>query len=484
MSDIAFKSAVELAQMIRQREIGCLELLEHYLDRVHRYNPQLNAIIVLDEARARSTAGEADAALERGENWGPLHGVPMTCKESYNVAGLPTTFGIPEFKDNIADSDALSIQRLKAAGAVIFGKTNVPQRLADFQSYNDIYGTTNNPWNPGRIPGGSSGGSAAALAAGLTGFETGSDIGGSIRNPAHYCGVFGHKPTWGLLPPRGHALLGMLAQSDLSVIGPLARSAADLELGVQVMAGPDEIQSAGYRLDLAGPTQTSLGDYRVAVWKTDPVAPVSQETIGRVEAVAKAVSEAGGAVDAGARPDVVPQAASDVYQTLLSATMMSRLPADAYANRQAKVAALDPNDQSARAQALRRQTATHRDYVLANETRTHLRWAWHAFFKDYDVLITPMMATPAFAHDQRPFTERTMTVDGQPQPYFQQIFWAGLAICSYLPATVIPTGPNAEGLPIGVQIIGPEYGDLKTIGFAKLLEREGFVFTPPPGYGG
>ncbi len=216
--------------------------------------------------------------------------------------------------------------------------------------------------------------------------------------------------------------------------------------------------------------------------KPDAVAPVSQETIGRVEAVAQAVSEAGGAVDAGARPDVVPQAASDVYQTLLSATMMSRLPADAYANLQAKVAALDPNDQSARAQALRRQTATHRDYVLANEARTHLRWAWHAFFKDYDVLITPMMATPAFAHDQRPFTERTMTVDGQPQPYFQQIFWAGLAICSYLPATVIPTGPNAEGLPIGVQIIGPEYSDLKTIGFAKLLEAAGFAFTPPSGF--
>lgn len=177
MSDIAFKSAVELSQLIKNREIGCLELLDHYLARVRKYNGQINAIVVLDEERARARAQEADEALARGEDWGLLHGVPMTCKESFNVAGLPTTFGVPEFKDNIADTDALSVQRLKAAGAVFFGKTNVPLHLADFQSYNDIYGTTNNPWNLKRTPGGSSGGSAAALAAGLTGFEIGSDIG-------------------------------------------------------------------------------------------------------------------------------------------------------------------------------------------------------------------------------------------------------------------------------------------------------------------
>jgi amidase len=195
MSDIAFKSAVELAQMIVDREIGCLELLEHYLDRVQEFNDPINAIVVLDVEWARVRAKEAAEALVRGEDWGPLHGVPMTCKESFNVAGLPTTFGIPDFKDNIADSDALSVQRLKAAGAVIFG-------------------TTNNPWNLERIPGGSSGGSAAALSVGLTGFEIGSDIGGSIRNPANFCGIFGHKPTWGLLPPRGHTPTGTLSQSD------------------------------------------------------------------------------------------------------------------------------------------------------------------------------------------------------------------------------------------------------------------------------
>ncbi len=482
MSDITFKPAVELAQLLRNRQIGCLELLDHYLDRVDRFNPQLNAIVVLDVERACERARQADAALARGEVWGPLHGVPMTCKDSFDVAGLPTTFGMPELKDNIAARDALAIQRLKAAGAVVFGKTNVPLRLADFQSYNDIYGTTSNPWNPQRTPGGSSGGSAAALASGMTTLEIGSDIGGSIRNPAHFCGVFGHKPTWGLLPPRGHATPGILAPPDLSVIGPLARSASDLELGVQAAAGPDELQRAGYQLDLQAPSQTSLANYRVAVWKNDAVAPVSQEVVRRVEAVAEAISQSGGTVDETARPDFVAREVNDTYQLLLQATLAARQPEDVYAKMQADVAALDADDQSDRARTLRRQTATHWEYAQANEARTRLRWAWHDFFKTYDALITPIMATPAFEHDHQRFEKRTIKVDGVPQPYFQQIFWAGLAICAYLPSTVVPAGLSADGLPIGVQIIGPEFGDLKTVGLAKLLESAGFAFTPPPGY--
>ncbi len=482
MSDITFKPAVELAQLLRNRQIGCLELLDHYLDRVDRFNPQLNAIVVLDVERARERARQADAALARGEVWGPLHGVPMTCKDSFDVAGLPTTFGMPELKDNIAARDALAIQRLKAAGSVVFGKTNVPLRLADFQSYNDIYGTTSNPWNPQRTPGGSSGGSAAALASGMTTLEIGSDIGGSIRNPAHFCGVFGHKPTWGLLPPRGHATPGILAQPDLSVIGPLARSASDLELGVQAAAGPDELQRAGYQLDLQAPSQTSLANYRVAVWKNDAVAPVSQEVVRRVEAVAEAISQSGGTVDETARPDFVAREVNDTYQLLLQATLAARQPEDVYAKMQADVVALDADDQSDRARTLRRQTATHWEYAQANEARTRLRWAWHDFFKTYDALIAPIMATPAFEHDHQRFEKRTIKVDGVPQPYFQQIFWAGLAICAYLPSTVVPAGLSADGLPIGVQIIGPEFGDLKTVGLAKLLESAGFAFTPPPGY--
>ena len=195
MSELAFKSATQLAAMIQSKKISSLELLNHYLDRVERFNSDLNAVIVLDVDRARTRAKEADVALANGEIWGPFHGVPMTIKESYNVAGLPTTNGRPDMKDNLAQTDALAVERMKAAGVVIFGKTNVPLNLADFQTYNEVYGTTNSPWDLKRGPGGSSGGSAAALAAGLCGFEAGSDIGGSIRNPAHFSGVFGHKPT-------------------------------------------------------------------------------------------------------------------------------------------------------------------------------------------------------------------------------------------------------------------------------------------------
>ena len=365
---------------------------------------------------------------------------------------------------------------------MLFGKTNVPLNLADFQSYNDIYGTTNNPWHVERVPGGSSGGSAAALAAGMTGFESGSDIGGSIRNPSHFCGVFGHKPTWGLLPPRGHAMPGVLAQPDLSVIGPLGRGAQDLALGVMAMAGPDEILEEGYALRLRGPRSDRLADYRVAAWTTHDLAPVTKETQDRVRAVAEAISGAGGQADFDARPNFDVAAAFDVYQTLLQAVMMSRQPDDAYAALRKEAMKLEPDDRSPRATMLRRQVASYRDYAAANEARTKLRWQWREFFERYDALIAPIMATPAFPHDHRPFGERTLMVDNDERPYFEQVFWAGLAICSYLPATVIPTGPSAEGLPIGVQIIGPEFGDLKTIGLAKLLEAEGFAFTPPPGY--
>lgn len=483
MSEFAFKSAVELAALIREGEVGCLELLEYFLERGERFGPGINAIVVLDAERARTRAREADEALARGENWGPLHGVPMTIKESYNVAGTPTTNGRPEMKDNIAPADALAVERLKAAGVVLFGKSNVPLNLADFQSYNEIYGTTNNPWNPERIPGGSSGGSAAALAAGLTGFEAGSDIGGSIRNPAHYCGVYGHKPTYGLLPTRGHALPGVVAPSDLSVIGPLGRSAADLELGVRVMAGPDALEAAGLRVELPEPTQQGLGDFRVAAWKNHPSCPVNRETESRVDAVAETIAKAGGVVDFDARPEFDADKAHSVYQGLLWATMGSRSTDADFAAMVAESEALEPENQSDGAQTLRKQVSRHRDYLIANNERTHTRWAWHAFFQEWDVLIAPMMSTPAFAHDHRRFGERSLSVDGEERPYFEQVFWAGLAIHSYLPSTVFPTGPGEEGLPIGLQIIGPQYGDLTTIALAGHLEAAGFAFQPPPGFG-
>ena len=261
-------------------------MLNLYLDRLEKFNPEINAVISLDVQAARKRAKAADKALAKGQVWGPLHGVPVTLKDSFDVKGMPTTRGNPIFKNNFPEENALIVDRLLNAGAVIFGKTNVPLNLADWQTYNEIYGTTNNPWDVTRSPGGSSGGSAAALAAGLTTLEAGSDIGASIRNPAHYCGVYGHKPTYGIISPKGHSVPGMVATGDITVVGPLARSAEDLALALDVMAGPDEIDGQGWQLRLPKPKKMKLRDYKVAVICSDPVAEVDSEVQQRIKAVA------------------------------------------------------------------------------------------------------------------------------------------------------------------------------------------------------
>lgn len=483
MSDLAFSSATQLAARIRNKELGCEELLRHYLDRVDRYNETLNAVVVQVREQALEQARAADRAIAAGDKVGPLHGVPMTVKESYNLAGTPTTWGNPGWKDNIAREDAESVKRLMQAGVVIFGKTNVPLMLADFQSYNDIYGTTNNPYDHTRIPGGSSGGSSAALAAGLTGIDTGSDIGGSIRNPAHYCGVCGHKPTWNLLWIRGHAPPGdVRSKPDISVIGPLARSAHDLETAVMAMAGPDDIMARGYRLNLPRLGHRGLKGLKIAVWKDDATAPVNADVQAQVEKVAAAFKDAGATIDDQARPDFEPARGHETYGVLLEATMAARMPDAEYESLKQYVDRLDPHDDSASARVFRAQVASFKLWKQNDERRSHLRWKWHEFFKKYDLVLMPVMPTAAFKHDHRPMSDRNIVINGEKRPYLEQVFWAGLASVSYLPATVIPTGLNAEGLPIGVQIVGPEYGDLITIGAAQLMEAAGFRFTPPPDY--
>src|SRR2546430_8162995 len=285
MLDTPFQSASALASLIRRKKIGCAELLELYLARVEKYNPTLNAIIATDLEGARKRARAADRALARKQEWGPLHGVPMTIKESYDVVGMPTTWGVPDLKGNLPPRNALAVDRLLGAGVVLFGKTNVPIYLADYQSYNAIYGTTNNPWEVSRAPGGSSGGSAAAIAAGLCGIEAGSDIGSSIRNPAHYCGVYGHKPTFGIVPPRGQALPGRLAQGDISVVGPLGRSAEDLEIGLGIMAGPDDVDAVRDQPGPPAAPRQAPPDTKRAVQPPPPHPRAAAEVQGRGHAL-------------------------------------------------------------------------------------------------------------------------------------------------------------------------------------------------------
>jgi len=483
MTDIAFAPATRLASLIRRKKIGCLELLEHYVARLEKYNPAVNAIVVTDRDSARRRARAADAALKKGKAWGPLHGVPMTVKESYDVVGMPTTWGTPELKDNRPSRNALAVDRLLGAGVVLFGKSNVPLMLADWQSYNAVYGSTNNPWDLGRTPGGSSGGSAAALAAGLTGIEAGSDIGASIRNPAHYCGVFGHKPTYGIVPPRGQSLPGRMAQPDIAVIGPLARSADDLALGLSAMAGADEIDGAGWQLRLPAPRRKELREYKVAVMLTDPSSEVDQEVQDRLQALADFLAKKKARVSDRARPDIDTGEADRVYVQLLRSATSGRQTDDELTRNLEIARGLAPGDESYYARMMRGNTLLHRDWLAFDEARHKMRWKWHAFFEEWDLLLCPPAASAAFPHDQQGERhERTIRVNGKDVPTTDQLFWAGYPGEVYLPATVAPIGFTPAGLPVGVQIVGPQYADRTTIDFARHLEREYQPFVPPPGY--
>jgi len=328
---LEFLSACELARKIRDKAIGSRELTDLYIERIERFDGDLNAVVVRDFERARQAADAADEALAQGQALGPLHGVPMTIKEAYDIAGLPTTWGVPDLKDNIAKEDSETVKRFKAAGAHFMGKTNVPLQLADFQSYNEIYGTTRNPWNTERGPGGSSGGSAAALAAGFCALESGSDIGGSIRNPAHFCGVYGHKPTWNIVPQQGHSLPGMLATPDIAVVGPLARSAEDLALSLDIVSGPEPLVERGWKLELPRPRHTKLSDYRVALWPTDPMAPVATEVADRVSQVGDRLAALGAHVSDTARPDFDIASSHETYLYMLNGVMAAGLPSEVLA---------------------------------------------------------------------------------------------------------------------------------------------------------
>ena len=481
MPELHFETAKQLARRIQKREISALELTDLMIRRIEELDGDLNAVVVRDFERARATARARDEATAAGRSEGALHGVPMTIKESYDIQGLPTTWGIPLLKDNLAEHNSEAVARFQAAGAIFLGKTNVPTNLADLQSYNAIYGQTNNPWNHDRTPGGSSGGSAAALAAGLTSLECGSDIGGSIRNPAHFCGVYGHKPTWGIVAPQGHAIPGQLAGPDISVCGPLARSAEDLALAFDVISGPEPLEGPGWRLELPPPPPKKLSGYRVALWPDDPMAPVSAEVSQRVRDLGAQLAKRGAIVSDSARPGFEPERAHRNYIKLLNSVMGAALPLPIYHAQAKKVRALDTGDRSTEALEARSLVLSHREWLSADNQRAHIRHAWRDFFSEWDVLICPVVATAAFPHDHSsPMATRSIEVDGEGRPYFEQLFWSGLATGAYLPSTVFPTGPNQEGLPIGLQAIGDAYQDRTTIEFCRLLAAEVGGYQTPP----
>ena len=482
MTELAFLSASELARKISTKQISSVELTQLYIDRIEQFDGAINAVVVRIFDEALASAELADAKQARGEPLGPLHGVPMTIKESYVIKGTPATWGLESFRNNIAQDDGLAVARFKAAGAHFLGKTNVPVNLADFQSYNPVYGTTGNPWDTERTPGGSSGGSAAALAAGFCGLEAGSDIGGSIRNPAHFCGVYGHKPTYGVIPMQGHELMSGIPDADLAVCGPLARSAEDLHLALDIMAGPAEREILGWQLSLPAPDFKQLKDLRVAIWANDEVAPVAREVTERADEVGRILSDMGATVSDSARPEFDGSSYILNYRTLLNSVMSASLPPDQVRRIQDHVDSLDPEDFSEAAVLARSAVLSHRDWIRANVQREKLRHAWSLFFEDWDIVICPQMATTAFPHDQGDFDDRIIKVDNQEQPYFTQLFWSVLVTNAYLPSTVFPTGLSSSGLPIGLQAISAPYRDHRTIEFARLMTQEMGGFVAPAAY--
>ncbi|MBI2993095.1 MAG: amidase [Gammaproteobacteria bacterium] len=481
-ADLAFRSAEELVRMLRSREIGCLELLEHYLARIERYDPAINAIVVREFPQARERAASLDGALAHGENIGSLCGLPMTIKESFNLRGTPTTWGLPQFRNNVATTNAAAVERLVAAGAIIFGKTNVPPALRDGQSSNEIYGRTNNPWDLGRSPGGSSGGSAAALAAGLTGLELGSDIGSSIRNPAHYCGVFGHKPTYGICPQRGHTLVETLQSVDIAVIGPLGRSATDLELALSIIAGAEGPEADARPLSLPQARRTELKNFRVALVVDDPFAEVDQAVQERLHALGEFLRHEGAEVALGARPNLDSEQLYILYMTLIGAAASARLSDEQFAQLRERARGVTlATRETAIAEAFG-ATLTHRDWLGLDEERRRHGREWRAFFERFDLLLCPPLSTAAFPHSTVPPQQRKLLVNGHEVDFENQLFWAGFGGMFYLPASVAPIGFTPDGLPVGVQIIGPQFGDLTCLRFARLLEENYQAFVPPPGF--
>lgn len=449
------QTAGEIVEALAARKVGALELADAAIARIEDRDGPINAVVVRDFDRARQAARAADAALARGERR-PLLGLPMTVKESNEVEGLPSTWGSAAFSGWVASKDAVAVARLKAAGAIILGKTNVPPFLADWQSTNPVYGRTKNPWDLGCSPGGSSGGSAAALAAGMTPLELGSDIGGSIRVPAAFCGVYGHKPSYGLVPTRGHAPPGLDgAPIALAVVGPLARSPADLDLALGVVAGPEPHEARAYSLNLPPPRHAELADHRVLVVDQHPAAATDHEIRAALDTLARRLDDLGARVDRSSEllPDLSAQHA--VFEALVGAALSRGSPAGA--------------------------TMNAHEWMNALDAQVMFRRRWAVVFESFDVVLTPTFGVAAFEHvDEPDGARRILTINGEATPYFNQIAWPGVALLANLPATAVPIGFTRGGLPIGVQVMGPYLEDRTTIAFAGLLEREFGRFKPPP----
>jgi amidase len=461
MDEPALWTIGQLSSAIKERRLSSRELLETFLQRIDKLDPPINAVVTLDAERAMQAAAAADAATARGGTTGPLHGLPITVKDAIETEGIRSTGGASELADHVPSTDAPAVARLKAAGAIVFGKTNAPRWSGDIQTYNDLFGTTSNPWDHARTTGGSSGGAAAAVAMGLTSFEIGTDIGGSVRIPSGYCGVCGHKPTFGVIPQRGYLdrVGGGTTDADINVFGPLARGAEDLELLVDILAGPSGEDAKAWRLELPAPRHEDLSGYRIGTWLDDAHCEVDAEVVAVLAGAADALRGAGATVT-DERPPIDLAESSALFASLISAAISvstTKEIADAFGG-------------------------THRAWLDQDQSRARMRSVWAEWFRDHDLLLCPVMPMPAFPHDHHgTIMDRSVTINGKQRPQIDTLSWTGLVGVVYLPSTVVPAGFTPAGLPVGIQVVGPYLEDRSTLFVAARLAELTGGFVAPPG---
>lgn len=448
-------------------EASARELLDMHLERIDRLDGPVNSVVTLEPERARAGAAAIDEARAAGRDVGPLAGVPVTIKDAIATAGVRSTGGATELRDFVPDVDATVVDTVRRAGAIVFGKTNVPRWSGDYQTYNEIFGTTNNPWDPTRTPGGSSGGPAAAVAMGFTGFEIGTDIGGSIRVPSSFCGVYGHKPSFGAIPTYGYLDHPTFHRNvaDVNVFGPIARSIDDLELLVDLLTGPNPDDAVAWRLVLPPPRATEIGDFRVAAWLDDSFCRVEPEVLDVMTTAVEALERAGARLDHELRPDLEPDRAALIGGGLISV-------ATAISQTDEEFAATDPS-----------RVLPHRSWDVLHRERGEIRQRWAEFFTHVDVLLCPVTPVPAFRHvhtaDGSNWSDATLA-DHDDRPYRDLIGWNALIGSVYLPVTVPPIGRTADGLPVGIQVVAPYLEDRTALAFARCITEVLGGYVPPP----
>ncbi len=458
----------EIVAALKAKQVSARELLDLHLERVRRLDGPINSVITLAPERAQTEAAQIDEARSAGVAMGPLAGVPITVKDALATEGIRSTGGATELKDFIPDTDAVAVAKVREAGAIVFGKTNIPRWSGDYQSFNEIFGTTSNPFNLDCTPGGSSGGPAAAVAMGFTGFEIGTDIGGSIRLPAAYCGVYGHKPTFGVVPTYGYldSVRYHRNTADVNVFGPMARSVEDLELLLDLLAGPNPDDAPGWRLELPPPRATRLSDFRVAAWLDDDLSPVHQSVAQVMAEAVAALDQAGASINYTRRPHIDPAEAVREGEILIGlATGVS-----------------DSDDLEMHERDGTRDVP-HRIWDVLHRKRGLTRQRWAEFFQDIDILLCPVAPAMAFNHvhsEQGPSWATGVLGEYDNMAYRQLLHWNSMIGSAYLPVTVPPIGQTASGLPVGIQVVAPYLGDRTALAFARCMAEVIGGYVPPP----